>query len=271
MPELPEVETTLRGIHPHLVGQKISRVTIRHFGLRWPIITHLAEKIENQRIQTATRRGKYLLLNLQTGTLIIHLGMSGSLRVLSHHETPKKHDHVDFCLSNHKILRFHDPRRFGAIIWTDDDPNLHPLLKKLGPEPFSKAFSATYLFDISRKRQISIKLFIMNHLIVVGVGNIYANEALFMAGIKPMKKASKVTLGEYKKLVSAIKQVLKAAIKQGGSTLKNFLSSDGKPGYFTLHLKVYGRGNQACLKCKKNISAIRLGQRSTFYCNFCQK
>jgi formamidopyrimidine-DNA glycosylase len=272
MPELPEVETTRRGIEPHLKAQTIAAVKIRQAKLRWPIPAALVKKLPQQTIHTITRRGKYLLIQTAIGTLIIHLGMSGSLRILTDNKTPPtKHDHFDIVLSNQACLRFNDPRRFGCILWTEADPLLHKLLKNLGPEPLTPKFNADYLYQYSRQRKVSIKLFIMNAAIVVGVGNIYANEALFLAGIAPERIAATLTVKQCELLITKIKFILAKAIKQGGTTLKNFSNSDGKPGYFKQHLNVYGRGGLPCIKCKTTLQEIRLGQRSTVFCSKCQK
>ncbi|EKD71915.1 MAG: hypothetical protein ACD_46C00065G0001, partial [uncultured bacterium] len=216
------------------------------------------------------RRAKYLLLRTITGTAIIHLGMSGSLRVLTDVISPQKHDHVDIIFSNNKILRFTDPRRFGAFLWTNDDPMLHPLLKHLGPEPLSNDFSVQYLWKQVQNRSLSIKLFIMDSKIVAGVGNIYANEALFQAGIYPAMPTKLITLQQCQQLVRAIKQILRQAIRQGGTTLKDFVDSEGRPGYFTQRLKVYGRAEEACMHCTTRLQTMIIGQRSTVYCRRCQ-
>lgn len=270
MPELPEVETTLRGILPHIKDTKISKVTVRHHRLRWPIPQNIDEVIKNQRITDIIRRGKYLLFITPIGTMIMHLGMSGSLRILTQETPPKKHDHLDIEFSNHKILRLTDPRRFGAVLWTTDAPSEHALLKNLGPEPLSRDLTGHYLWQKARKRKIAIKSFIMDSKVVVGVGNIYATEALFAAGINPKKSAGKISEANYELLTEAIKKILKSAIKQGGTTLKDFVNSEGKPGYFSLHLKAYGRSGLPCENCGTKLKEIRLGQRSTVYCPRCQ-
>lgn len=271
MPELPEVETTRRGIEPYLKAQTVVQVEIRQPKLRWPIPANLAKQLRHQVITDISRRGKYLLLHTVAGTVIIHLGMSGSLRILETATLPSKHDHVDIMLSNHVCLRFNDPRRFGCILWTKTNPLLHPLLQHLGPEPLTKNFTADYLFQAVQRRKVPIKLFIMNSAIVVGVGNIYANEALFLAGISPEKIAAELTLKQCELLVEKIKFILNKAIKQGGTTLRNFSGSDGKPGYFKQELSVYGRGGEPCVKCKTVLQETRLGQRSTVFCLKCQK
>ena len=270
MPELPEVETTRRGIEPHLLNKTIKSVTVRHRGLRWPIPANLEKQLAGQRVNSITRRGKYILLGIKNGTVIIHLGMSGSMRCIKCSEPAEKHDHVDFVVGKN-CIRFRDPRRFGAILFTNDDPLQHKLLKGLGPEPLDKAFNGDYLFDRSRDRKIPIKQFIMDSKVVVGVGNIYASESLFYAGINPNRAAGKISKDRYQQLAKAIKKVLRAAIKQGGTTLQDFTNSDGKPGYFAQELLVYGRAGQPCKSCSKSLKEIRLGQRSTVFCTHCQR
>jgi formamidopyrimidine-DNA glycosylase len=270
MPELPEVETTRRGIQPHIEGKKLNSVIIRQHSLRWPIPTALPETIQQKLLKTVERRGKYLLFGFNHGHMIIHLGMSGSLRIVDPKEPHKKHDHVDFIFSGKTCLRFHDPRRFGAVLWTNEILENHKLLSHLGPEPLSAEFNAEYLFDKSRKRKKDIKSFIMDSKIVVGVGNIYANEALFDAGIRPTKSAGKVTRQQYTKLTDAIKYVLKRSITQGGTTLKDFVGGDGKPGYFVQQLNVYGRKGMPCKKCSRILKEMRQAQRTTVYCSHCQ-
>jgi formamidopyrimidine-DNA glycosylase len=276
MPELPEVETTRRGIAPYIIGKKIKSVIIRQHRLRWPIPKLLPEKINDKIVTRVDRRGKYLLLVLaNTGdnvdTIIIHLGMSGSLRICPHNTHADKHDHVDFIFSNKKILRLKDPRKFGCVLWTNKPIDQHKLIVKLGPEPLDEEFNADYLYKTSRKRRCSIKTFIMNSHIVVGVGNIYASESLFLAGINPKRKAGSISLKRYKKLASSIKQVLSAAIEQGGTTLRDFTRENGQPGYFAQKLLVYGRPGEPCKSCGSAIKQVSQQQRSTFYCNQCQK
>ena len=270
MPELPEVETTLRGIEPHLLNGCIKQVTVRDPRLRWPI-PETVRKAEGQSIIQLRRRGKYLLLELEQGGLIIHLGMSGSLRILQHYVEPEKHDHVDVEMENGVCLRFNDPRRFGAFLWVEKSMEEHELLARLGPEPLSDDFDAEHLFRRSRKRKVAIKNFIMNGHIVVGVGNIYASEALFMAGIHPQRAAGKVSRQAYAGLVDAIRDVLSRAIEKGGTTLNDFVNSDGAPGYFAQELLVYGRAGGDCFQCGKAILQKVIGQRSSYYCSACQK
>jgi formamidopyrimidine-DNA glycosylase len=271
MPELPEVETTMNGISPFILQQKIVDIIIRQKKLRWPIPNGLLGQLSGEKVQQIQRRGKYLLIFFSKGTLIIHLGMSGSLRIVKADLPPKAHDHVDLLFSNHRCLRFTDPRRFGAVLWTTTDPMQHVLLAHLGPEPLSLAFNAEYLWEKSRGRKAAIKTFIMDGRIVVGVGNIYACEALFMAGIHPSKAAGKIKWVDFEKLVSAIQTVLAAAIRQGGTSLKDFVQSDGSKGYFKVHLQVYGRGGQGCLTCGTPLKELRLTQRSTVFCPKCQR
>ena len=271
MPELPEVETARRGIEPHLLGRRVRDVTVRERRLRWPIPAALLRELPGQRIEAVTRRGKYLLLKSKAGTAILHLGMSGSLRVLPADTPPQKHDHVDLLMDNGKVLRLRDPRRFGTLLWTRADPTRHALLKDLGPEPLDAAFDGDYLFERSRGRRLAVKLFIMNSRVVVGVGNIYASESLHLAGIRPERAAGRVTLAEYRALAKGIKKVLAASIKAGGTTLRDFMREDGEPGYFLQRLRVYGREGEKCYRCGGTIVAKVTGQRSTYYCPDCQK
>lgn len=274
MPELPEVETTRRGIEPHILNNKITDVVIRQHKLRWPIPKSLAKKLHNQQLTHVGRRGKYLLLhfgNHGDNTVIIHLGMSGSLKICSPSSNPEKHDHIDFIFSNNKILRLTDPRKFGCVLWTNKSIEKHKLLAKLGPEPLSDDFNTDYFYQQSRNRNCSIKSFIMNSHVVVGVGNIYASESLFLAGINPKRKAGSLSRPRCVKLVDAIKQILNAAIDQGGTTLRDFTREDGQPGYFAQQLNVYGRANQDCPKCGKLIKQFTQQNRSTYYCTDCQK
>ena len=271
MPELPEVETCRRGITPHLQNQVIKKITVRNHRLRWPIPKKLPDYAVGKTIQTIKRRGKYLLLGLDTGSIIIHLGMSGSLRICPENTPAEKHDHIDILCSNKKILRLKDPRRFGCVLWTTQDPLKHKLLLKLGPEPLTDEFSADLLYASSRKRTCSIKAFIMNSHVVVGVGNIYACESLFLSGINPKRKAGSLSKTRYTSLVENIKNTLIAAIKQGGTTLKDFTREDGQPGYFAQKLNVYGKQDVACIRCLRPIKRITQQQRSTFYCSACQK
>ncbi len=270
MPELPEVETTCRGLLPHLKGKTINDVIVRHHGLRFAIPDDFAAQLIQQKIRDITRRGKYLLFRLEHGYVIAHLGMSGSLRIVTNNEAPRKHDHVDWIMSNNKILRYHDPRRFGCMLWTPD-PQQHDLIKDLGPEPLSTAFSDDYLFERSRDKSTPVKNFIMDSHVVVGVGNIYAAESLFRAQIHPLREAGRVSRARYVALTQAIREILSYAIERGGTTLRDFVNSDGEPGYFAQELFVYGRGGERCLRCHHVLKETRLQQRSTVYCPTCQK
>jgi len=269
MPELPEVETSCRGIAPHLETQRISQVIIRHSKLRWPIPSNLKTQLLGASIDRVYRRGKYILLQTDRGTVILHLGMSGSLRIVNKNTAILKHDHVDIILASGQCLRFHDPRRFGCLLWSKD-PLQHKLLIKLGLEPLSAAFNAKYLFAKTRKKKIAIKQLIMNSQIVVGVGNIYACEALFKAKILPSRAAQSLDYAECQNLVREIKKILRAAIKIGGTTLRDFLNSDGQPGYFQQRLYVYGRAKLPCKICEHILTEIRLSNRSTVFCDRCQ-
>ncbi len=271
MPELPEVEVIRRGIVSHLEGHRIVGATIRNPNLRWPVPYDLGNTLCGLEISKVMRRGKYLLFDCGKGTLILHLGMSGSLRLLSATSPPQKHDHVDLVLDNEMILRLRDPRRFGAILWASGDVMHHPLLAQLGPEPLAPAFNGNLIYQKTRGRSASIKEVLMNSRIVVGIGNIYASEALFLAGINPMTAAGRIGLSRYEKLVQAIKKTLNLAIEAGGSSLRDFVNSDGKPGYFQQQYWVYRRTGQPCRKCGAPITQIRQGQRSSFYCPRCQK
>lgn len=270
MPELPEVETTRRGIAPHLVGQRVSQVLVRDRRLRWPIPEDLDVRLSGQRIEAVERRAKYLLIKAEVGTLIAHLGMSGSLRLVPADLPVLKHEHVDIVLESGMALRYTDPRRFGALLWSDD-PLSHVLLASLGPEPLGDAFDGERLYQMSRGRSMAIKPFIMDNAVVVGVGNIYASEALFAAGIDPRRAAGAVSRARYLKLAVEIKRILAYAIERGGTTLRDFVGGDGKPGYFQQELFVYGRGGDLCKCCGSTLREIRLGQRASVYCGRCQR
>ncbi|MCK5335671.1 MAG: bifunctional DNA-formamidopyrimidine glycosylase/DNA-(apurinic or apyrimidinic site) lyase [Gammaproteobacteria bacterium] len=271
MPELPEVETTLRGIEPHISGEIISSIIIRNKNLRWPVPATIKKHLPGQKLNQIQRRGKYLLLFTDKGTAILHLGMSGSLRICDTDTAAEKHDHVDIIFKNGKVLRFRDPRRFGCLLWTNKPVEQHKLISPMGPEPLTDEFNGDYLFEKSRKRKSNIKGFIMDSKVVTGVGNIYASEALFAAGILPSRQAGRVSKERYQVLASCIKDVLIRAIKQGGTTLKDFTREDGQPGYFKQSLKVYDRAGQSCITCKQIIKQKTLGQRSTYYCSHCQR
>ncbi len=270
MPELPEVETTLRGVLPHLAGKTVRELIVAQRRLRWPVPDELAE-IEGQVVLSGTRRGKYLLFATNRGTLLIHLGMSGNLRILPPSTPWRKHDHLAFLLDSGMELRFHDPRRFGTVLWLREDPLAHPLLRELGPEPLEADFTARHLHDLSRRRSTAMKHFIMDSHVVVGVGNIYACESLFMAGIRPTLAAGKVSLPRYERLAAAIREVLAASIAMGGTTLRDFLNENGEPGYFAQTLRVYDRAGEACPACGSPVKRLVQAGRSTFFCARCQK
>lgn len=271
MPELPEVEVTCRGIEAYLANRHITQVIIRNTSLRWPVSSELTTLLPGQRIDTVTRRAKYLLLNCSKGTLIIHLGMSGSLRILPTPTPSLLHDHFELWLDSGNMLRFRDPRRFGAILWWNGNIQQHPLFQKLGPEPLTDAFNAQFLYEKTRGRRVSIKGALMNQHIVVGIGNIYANEALFHAGIIPLIAANSLSLACCAKLVDAVKNTLQQAIEAGGSSLRDFTDCNGRPGCFQQQYWVYGRNEQPCRQCGAPINKTRQGQRSTFYCMQCQR
>ncbi len=270
MPELPEVETTRVGLQPHLVGKTIRSVVLRRPDLRWPIPREISNELPGQKIRAVSRRSKYLLIEVQTGHAIVHLGMSGVLRVTDAQSTVQKHDHFDFVLSSNRVLRFTDPRRFGCLLWQPAGQN-HTLLAGLGPEPLSPEFTAEHLFRASRNRSGPIKNFIMDGHIVVGVGNIYAAESLFQAGIAPTRAAGSISLKRYERLVSAIRDILTAAINRGGTTLRDFLNADGLPGYFEQELNVYGRVGERCVSCNAALKSQMIGQRASVWCPRCQR
>lgn len=270
MPELPEVETTRRGIAPHICDQRISRVTIRQPRLRWPIPEDLPLTLKGRKVLSVERRGKYLLLAFHHGTLIIHLGMSGSLRIVSAETAPQQHDHFDLLLSNGLQLRLRDPRRFGAVLWTDQPVQDHPLLAALGPEPLGERFDGDYLYAQGKRRRTAIKQLIMDSKTVVGVGNIYANESLFRAAIHPTRPSNRISRQRYQRLAEEIRNVLREAIAQGGTTLRDFLKEDGNPGYFAQSLQIYGKSGESCPRCGQTIRSKTIGQRSSFFCPGCQ-
>ena len=275
MPELPEVETTRRGIAPYLIGRRVLGVTLRRSDLRWPIPAAISELLPGQRIDAVERRAKYLLLHTELGSALLHLGMSGMLRVLPPDAPVGKHDHVDITLERtatqaDRILRFTDPRRFGCLLWQAPG-EIHPLLANLGPEPLTDAFDGDLLWHLSRSRTAAVKLFLMDNAVVVGVGNIYASEALFAAGIDPRRAAGSVSRVRYARLAAEVKRILAWAIERGGTTLRDFLNPDGAPGYFFRELNVYGRAGEPCHVCGTPIRQVMLGQRSTFWCPHCQR
>jgi formamidopyrimidine-DNA glycosylase len=270
MPELPEVETTRRGLEPALLHQVVARVVVRQPRLRWRVPATLLKELPGQTIGAVERRAKYLLLRTSCGTVILHLGMSGSLRIVPCDTLPTPHDHVDIVLANGGCLRLRDPRRFGAVLWTTRDPALHRLLRDIGPEPLGTGFTADYLFAASRGRKVTIRDFLLNGRVVAGVGNIYANEALFLAGIRPTRLAGRLKIGDCARLVETIRATLNQAIRAGGTTLRDFRNADGLPGYFQQTLKVYARAGEPCPRCGTTIRLKRIGQRSAFYCPRCQ-
>jgi formamidopyrimidine-DNA glycosylase len=270
MPELPEVETIKRGITPYLEGKRVKKLDIRERRLRWQIVEGIETHIVGSVIKTITRRAKYLLFQLDHGNMIVHLGMSGSLRILPIATPPQLHDHIDLIVETGVCLRLRDPRRLSCWLWHPEMANTHKLLKNLGPEPLESGFDSKYLFSVAAKRRIAIKLLIMNSNIVSGVGNIYASESLFLAGIHPQVSCKDLTLSHCEQLVKAIKTVLIQAIAQGGTTLRDFSQADGKPGYFANKLQVYGRANQPCVRCQHPIQMLQLGQRMSFFCPQCQ-
>jgi len=271
MPELPEVETTRRGIEPCVVGHVIRKLIVREPRLRWRVPRDLAELADGQRVQQLRRRAKYLVFDLEHGGMILHLGMSGSLRVLPHETPALAHDHVDLVMDSGLCVRFNDPRRFGCLLWTTDDPLTHPLLRSLAPEPLSDEFNGEYLAQAAKGRRVAIKQLIMNGQVVVGVGNIYASEALFRAGIRPRRAAGRLKRPEFDALVKSIKEVLQDAICAGGTTLRDYINPEGMPGYFRQKLFVYERTRDPCRVCRTPIKHLVQGQRSTYFCPQCQK
>lgn len=271
MPELPEVETTRRGIAPSLDGRRIVRVVVRERRLRWQLPRGFERRVQGHRVSGVSRRAKYLLIATDGGTLIVHLGMSGSLRVLPGRAPLIAHDHVDFALDSGRCLRFNDPRRFGSLHWVGGDPQRHPLLARLGPEPLEPAFDGGALWRVARGRRVAIKQFIMDSRVVAGVGNIYASEALFRAGIRPGLQAGRVSRLRMEALAASIRDVLGAAIEAGGTSLRDYVSPDGTPGYFRLKLSVYERAGRPCRRCATPIRQRVLGQRPTYYCPACQR
>lgn len=270
MPELPEVETVRRGLIEHCINSTIQSVIIRQPILRWPITHHLPQKITNKKIQSVERRGKYLLLNLTKGTLIIHLGMSGVLRIVNRHSPTQKHDHVDIILDNESTIRYNDPRRFGAVLYTSQPINTHPLLYKLGPEPLTNALNGNYIFLTTRKKKCAIKSWLMNNHNLVGVGNIYACEILFLSNLHPNLPAGALNRSDCMMLAKQIKTVLNRAIAAGGTTIKDFKNFEGKPGYFSQTLFVYGRGGMPCRWCYSTLIELKINNRQTVFCENCQ-
>jgi formamidopyrimidine-DNA glycosylase len=271
VPELPEVETTRRGLAPHVRGRHIRALRLYERRLRWPVPAALSARVAGQRIVSTGRRGKYLLLELESGTLIVHLGMSGNLRVVPAASPRVRHDHFDLVLDSGCALRFNDPRRFGSLLYVRGDPLAHPLLAGLAPEPLAREFDANYLWRVTRGRRVAVKQLLMNSRLVVGVGNIYASEALFRARIRPRRAARSLRRPEAAQLVRAVRAVLRSAIRAGGTTLRDYLRADGSPGYFRQRLYVYERAGEPCRRCGTPVRAITQGQRSTYYCPQCQK
>ena len=270
MPELPEVETTRRGIRSHVVDKTVTHVLVREPRLRWPVSDELSQSLTGAVITDINRRGKYLLFTTPAGRMMIHLGMSGSLRIANQNSALRRHDHIDIGFADGKILRYHDPRRFGSVFWLPGVSG-HPLIDSLGPEPLGDGFDGAYLYQLSRRKQTAVKTFVMNSRVVVGVGNIYANEALFLSGIRPDRAAGRISLERYRRLSANIRAVLERAIDAGGTTLRDFVREDGSPGYFSQQLNVYGRAGEPCVNCDRRLSESRLGSRSTIYCSHCQR
>jgi len=271
MPELPEVETAVRGIRPWMTGKRIAKVVVRKGKLRWPIPRKLAGVLPGQRIHAIDRRAKYMLLRTGTGTVIMHLGMSGSIRVVRSTEMPGPYDRFDLVTKDGLCLRLRDPRRFGCVLWTEGPPAAHRLLAGLGPEPLEPQFSGRYLFAVARKRRAPVKNLLMNGRIVAGIGNIYASESLHHSGIHPLRAGGRISRHRYNRLVESVRHVLTRAIEAGGTTLRNFASTDGKPGSFKLSLNVYDRAGQPCRRCGEPIRRTVTGGRATYYCPHCQR
>ena len=271
MPELPEVETTLRGIQPYLLGKKLSGLVVRDRRLRWPIPKNLEDSLSCKVVTQLYRRGKYIIIKVSGGSSLIHLGMSGSMRVILNQEPPEKHDHFDLITEDGPIIRYRDPRRFGCLLWTTGNPHNHPRLEGLGLEPLTSDFNGEVLYNASRSRKQAVKNLIMDGRIVVGVGNIYASEALYKSGIHPARACNRISLQRYENLSQNIKMTLSEAIRQGGTTLQDFIQVDGRAGYFEQSLSVYGRAGEPCLHCGTAIKCQFIGQRSTFYCTKCQR
>ncbi len=270
MPELPEVETTRAGIAPLIEGRVVDDVLLRARSLRQPLRPDLRRQLSGQRIEAVARRAKYLILRTEGGGLLIHLGMSGSLRFVPTSLPPQRHDHVDLVFGDH-CLRLRDPRRFGLVLWQDGDPLAHPLLRDLGPEPLTDDFDGAYLYRVSRGRRLAVKALLMDSHIVVGIGNIYANEALFAAGIHPARAAGRIAEARYRVLAKQARGILAEAIARGGTTLRDFRNEQGRPGYFAQRLQVYGRGGEPCPRCARPITRGEIAQRSSFYCPHCQR
>ena len=271
MPELPEVETTRRELEPRLVGRRVDRVLVREPRLRWPILPEFVERLEGHPITGLARRAKYLLASIRGGTTLIHLGMAGSLRIVSSGDPAGPHDHVDWHLDDGQCLRYRDPRRFGTILWWQGPPTGHPLLSRLGPEPFSDAFHGEWLHERSRGRRAAVKSFLMDGRTVAGVGNIYANEALFEAGIHPGRSAGRISRRRYEQLADALRRILSRSIGVGGTSLRDYVRTDGEPGRYRAHLMAYDRAGETCIRCSATLRGRTIGQRSTVWCPRCQR
>ena len=271
MPELPEVETTRRGLEPHLVGRRIRDVVVRNPNLRWPVPRGLARELRGAQVRGIHRRGKYLLFDCRKGHLLVHLGMSGRLTIGPEGSPPAKHDHIDVRFEGAKAMRLTDPRRFGAMLWLAEPPERHALLRGLGLEPFDDAFNGDALHARARGRKVAVKNFLMNSRIVTGVGNIYASEALFRARVHPSTPAGRISRARWKRIADAVRATLARAVEKGGTTLRDFASAEGAPGYFLAECAVYGREGKPCPRCRTPIKALRQGQRTTFYCPACQR
>ncbi len=270
MPELPEGETTRRGLAPYLTGARITWLVVRERRLRWPVEKRLPALLKGQRLEAIGRRGKYLIFEFEAAALLIHLGMSGHLRLVEPAAPHRRHDHLDFIFNNNRVMRFHDPRRFGSVLYLREQPLEHPLLKTMGPEPLGNSFTGADLHKRSIGRRLAVKSFIMDAHIVAGVGNIYASEALFLAGIHPRRAAGRISLDRYQHLATRIRDVLAAAVEKGGTTLRDFVNGTGEPGYFAQHLNVYGREGGPCKRCPGTIRQQVIGQRASYYCPRCQ-
>jgi formamidopyrimidine-DNA glycosylase len=271
MPELPEVETTRRGLEPHVVGKRIRQVVVRNPNLRWPVPRDLARRLEGEEVRAIRRRGKYLLFDCLAGHLLVHLGMSGKLSIVPAATPARKHDHIDLRLEDANAVRLTDPRRFGAMLWLATPAERHALLAGLGLEPFEKEFTGKALAAFARGRKVAVKQFLMNARVVTGVGNIYASEALFRAGVHPLSPAGRISAARWDRIAKAVRETLLRAVEKGGTTLRDFASTDGSPGYFLAECAVYGREGKPCPRCRAKVKAIRQGQRSTFFCPRCQR
>ena len=270
MPELPEVQTTVDGIRPYLQGRKIVEMVVRERRLRWPVSEDLPGRVRGARVGDIRRRGKYILMDVGSGGLLVHLGMSGSMRVLPGDAPPGKHDHFDLRTDRGQVVRYRDPRRFGCLLHTEGAPDHHPRLERLGVEPLEAGFTADYLYHHARRRRVAVKSLLMDGHVVVGVGNIYASEALHLAGIHPLRSCARISLARYGTLVDTVRDVLGNAIRTGGTTLQDFYGADGEPGYFTMALRVYDRAGEPCKGCGTAVRSVVIAQRSTYYCPRCQ-